>query len=201
MPRLIDLTGQRFGRLVVVSRSFRESQKPRWNCECDCGETVDVLGDSLRSGRTRSSGCIHTEWVAENLRTHGLSQHRIYVIWQGMIRRCTDEKYHAFANYGGRGITVCEEWQDFERFASDMGLPPSGKHTLDRIDNNENYCPSNCKWSSDSEQRNNKRTSRRLTAFGKTQTITQWSSEIGLCVSGINWRLDHGRSVEQALTR
>lgn len=182
-----NMLGKSFGRLKVVSyKGLDESNKRAlWKCECDCGNEVVVRKDSLKRGATKSCGCLNKEIqnsFAEKVTTHNLSRHRIYRIWVHMRGRCFDKNNKAFKNYGGRGITVCDRWLDFKNFAEDM-LPSYEVHakkfgekntTIDRMNVNGHYDPSNCRWSTYKKQANNTRVQTPFVATnletGKTYT-------------------------------
>lgn len=161
-----DLTGQKFGRLLVLKDAGkRRHSYVVWLCQCDCGNTVEVISDSLRSGNTRSCGCLHDECAVEKIRgvkckpKHGLSHHRLFGILNGMKTRCYNENNKDFKDYGGRGIKICDDWlSDFKNFY-DWAISNGYQDdlTIDRIDVNGNYEPSNCKWSTRAEQSRNQR--------------------------------------------
>lgn len=153
---MIDLTGKRFGRLIVIERSDKpgSGHQPKWKCKCDCGNEKTIFGASLRNNDSRSCGCRN----GENLKTHGLSNRPEYKIWKSMIARCENPKCSRFSDYGGRGIKVCKRWREnFQNFIDDVGFRPSEKHSIERVDVNGNYEPLNCKWATDIEQARNKR--------------------------------------------
>lgn len=194
-----DLVGQVFGRLTVIERAENYHRKfSRYLCRCECGRTLTVPGGHLRTSHTRSCGCI-----VNRRGTFGLSKKiSEYNIWAFMIQRCLNPANPAFADYGGRGITVCERWREsLANFLSDMGPRPGPRYSIDRLDNNGPYAPENCRWATRIEQNNNTRTNRMLSFNGKTQTMAQWARELGIQKTTLHARFNlYGWSVERALT-
>lgn len=173
MGEFKDLTGQRFGRLTVIEKAKNIGEYTTWKCKCDCGNMLITRGNSLKSGRTKSCGCYNHE-VRINQKiflTHGMSKTRQFVIWYHILERCHNVKDKEYKNYGGRGITVCNKWLTFEGFWEDMQEGYSDKLTIDRIDTNKGYYKENCKWSTPTQQANNRRNNVFFTAFGVTDTL------------------------------
>ena len=156
---LIDLTGRKFGRLTVLKREKPINKRTLWLCVCDCGKEVIVESYNLRKGHTQSCGCFQAEATSKANKTHGLRNTRVYRIWNCMKNRCYQKSYHAYNHYGGRGITICDEWlHDFQAF-HDWAMANGYEDSLsiDRIDNNKGYQPDNCRWVTMAEQNKNKR--------------------------------------------
>ena len=161
MTKMIDLTQQRFGRLVALYPSpLRCGTAVVWACLCDCGLKVYISGYSLRRGASKSCGCLKKEVISKQMTKHGYAQNSLtYGVWKAMIRRCNNPKIKGFKYWGGQGVRVCKRWKDFKNFLKDMGEKPKGL-TLDRINPDGNYEPSNCRWATWGEQNNNRRNSR-----------------------------------------
>jgi hypothetical protein len=200
MSRTIDLTGQRFGRWLVIERSGRDrGGKALYRCLCDCGtERNGVSAGNLKSGGSKSCGCLTREITGDQSRTHGQSRTPEYRIWQAAKKRCTNPTADNYERYGGRGVTF--GFPDFAQFIAEVGPRPSDKHSLDRINNAKGYEPGNVRWATMSAQCRNKRNNRTLTFQGKTQCMTAWEEELGLPRSTIKHRLKNGWSVEEALS-
>lgn len=185
MSEFQDLTGQRFGRFLVLRREGYDKHRIiTWLVRCDCGTERIVDRRRLAAGNTRSCGCLRREMVGALNRKHGLKGTPEYVIWVGLRARCANTKSISHANYGGRGIKVCERWDKFENFLSDMGVRPSPLHSIDRIDNDGNYEPGNCRWATRVEQNSNTRRNRIVTYRGQEMTITEAACLAGSIVTG-----------------
>jgi hypothetical protein len=202
-----NLSGQRFGRLTALSENGRNNKgRVLWNCLCDCGVTVVVASNNLHSENTGSCGCLKKETNAANgkllLTTHGLSHTPEYRAWAAMIQRCKNPKDQAYANYGARGIKVCDSWSNsFENFHKDLGSRPTSEHSIDREDNNGDYTPNNCKWSTVEEQSNNKRNNHIVTYRNKDYTIADLAREYNLKDGILRDRLRLGWSIEDAVEK
>lgn len=178
--RLINLIGSKFGRLLVISRFASKGKSPKWLCRCACGTETVVFGSALRTGHTKSCGCLNREIAAAKQYRHGMSKSTEHKIWSGIIERCSNPKSQFYHRYGGRGISICERWLTFENFFADMGNRPSKFHTLDRKENDGNYEPSNCRWSTRKEQSNNTSRNVWITIDGTRKTLTQWCDQTGI---------------------
>ena len=202
MPAALDITGQRFGRLVAVREtSDRQCGKVLWEARCDCGATVLVVAGNLRSGNTRSCGCLQRDTVVERNTTHGLRAHPVYRTWVNMRDRCANPRNQKYRHYGGRGITVDPRWDDFATFLADVGEKPSPRYTLDRIDNDGPYSPENCRWATQTEQTRNTRRNRVLTLRGVSRPLSAWAEVLGISYNTLHGRITRlGWSVEKALT-
>lgn len=195
----IDMVGRKFGRLTVITRAGSDKRgEAVWSCVCDCGKPKTTTGNRLRKGLAASCGCLSIERTVSMNKTHGKTNSRVYRIWNSMLQRCANQKNLSFKHYGGRGIKVCERWHDFTLFLADMGEPPQGL-SIDRINNNGDYEPGNCRWASNDDQANNKRSSRRICLGGITLTLTQHINRSGLVRETVYKRLQSGFSIEDAL--
>lgn len=194
----IDMRHEVFGRLTVLGRSTSKRKGGYWDCLCKCGARTQVRRDSLLDGSIRSCGCLSKERST----THGHAGgggSKTYHIWASMLARCRTTTHAAYANYGARGIKVCDEWLDYSRFLADMGEKPRGK-SLDRINNNLGYSAENCRWATPKEQNNNRRNNVTITIGGIEKTLTEWSNQMGINQRTVSSRLARGWSIERALT-
>lgn len=175
MRKIVDLTGQRFGRLIVVGQAGRKYSNVSWLCKCDCGAEIKLVGYSLKRGTTKSCGCLKKEFATEYAKKHGMTGTAEYISWTQMLARCRNENNDAYPRYGGRGIKICGRWlESFENFYTDMGERPNKEYSLDRIENNSNYEPDNCRWATPTEQANNTRENIYLLFEGEKLTISEW---------------------------
>lgn len=198
MRKFEDFTGRRYGKLVVVEH-VKTPKRHKWKCKCDCGNTVVVNGSDLKSGDTRSCGCLHINKLINMSKKHGLSHHRLYTIYHGMINRCSNKKNRAYHNYGGRGIKVCDEWKNdflgFYKWSMDNGY--EDHLTIDRIDVNRDYSPDNCRWASYRQQGNNTRTNKRITYNGESHTLAEWSRITGISYQKLQYRTSKGWPINE----
>lgn len=189
MTRRIPLAGRTFGRLTVLEDlpSKPGLRKCEVSARCECGREVVLAAAEIRSGNTRSCGCLREEMRGSHTRTHGQSKSsQTYSSWMDMRSRCNKPDNEAYPRYGGRGIRVCERWSAFENFRLDMGDRPAGK-TLDRIDNDGNYEPDNCRWATPAEQARNRRSNILLTIDGETKCLLDWCNEKNVAYAAAAW--------------
>ncbi len=199
-PSFNNLSGLRFGRLLVISFGG-VSKRSLWNCRCDCGKLKTVIGFHLISGNTKSCGCFHSESAYKTLFKHGGRYSPEYESWCKIKGRCLNNRDAAWSDYGGRGITIAKEWvNSFESFLSSVGKRPSPQHSIDRINNNGNYEPGNVRWSTKSEQARNRRSNNVIAFNGIMMTLVGWSEKTGLSRVCISKRLKLGWSIERTLT-
>ena len=229
--KAIDVTGQRYGKLVAVLMVGSANGRRRWECQCDCGKTVAVQQNNLQSGNTTSCGCSHIGKTMPNRKkprrdlgrlgmkprhghSCGYNKTVEYNAWLNIQARCFDEKCPVYPRYGGRGIGMCEGWRgSFELFLESMGTKPNPNLSIDRIDNDRGYdcgkCDDciargalfNCRWATKKEQSRNMRSNRMLTYNGETMPVCDWSDRLGIRVGVIHHRINRGWSDEDALSR
>lgn len=203
MGKVIDLTKQRFGKLVVVERTSNAGKQPAWKCICDCGNSCIVTGTHLKQGHTKSCGCLQKERTSNAKKTHGMSNNRLHKIWDMMKTRCYNAKDNTYQYYGARGVIVCDEWKNNFKAFYDWSMMNgyADNLTLDRENVNGNYEPSNCRWVTMKTQANNKRWNRHITYNGETHNIKEWSELTGIKYTTLYERLfTYKWSVERALT-
>lgn len=207
MSALKDLTGQKFGRLTVVHRGNSHrlpcgQVQTMWICMCDCGNLTTVNTGNLRTGKVVSCGCYNKEKSHISYPKHGKSRDRIYGIWAGIKKRCNLSSNPSYQYYGGRGITICDEWNSnftlFYEWAIAHGYQDG--LSIDRINQDGNYEPNNCRWVSMKKQENNRRNNILLTFEGETHTLSEWAEIKGIKYTTLNHRIKNGWTVERALT-
>lgn len=183
---------QRFGRLYIVS-AWAADQVTHAICKCDCGTVWTCRVGDIKSGNTSSCGCYASECKSIRAKTHGKTDTRAYSIWSDMKKRCLNKKHKSFQNYGGRGITLCQEWAaSFDSFISDMGWPPSPSHEIDRMDVNGNYNPSNCRWATRTQNMRNTRRAVVVQYQGQSIHLKELSELTGIKYHTLYYRLRHG---------
>lgn len=175
--KYLDLTNKKFGKLTALERISSKNNKVVWKCLCDCGKITYVLTTNLTCGRTKSCGCLKDEKLIQRSTKHNQRHTKLYEIWKSMKQRCFNPNNSSFHRYGGRGIIVCDDWKNnFSSFYDwSMTNGYSQNLSLDRIDNNSNYCPENCRWTDKLTQANNTRTNRYFVYKNQTKTIAEWS--------------------------
>lgn len=198
MARFIDISNQTFNRLTVIRPDGHDQWRSQiWECVCICGNKTRLTGTAIRTNKVKSCGCLQVEAST----SHGMTGTPEYRSWVGMNARCYTLTNKRYPLYGGRGIGVCQRWRDsFEAFLADMGPRPSAGYSIDRIDNNGNYEPTNCRWATQQQQCNNRRTNVRYTAHGLTMTIAEWSRHLGIGIMTIRKRLIYGFSHDKVFS-
>ena len=192
--------GDKYNRLTAVRFDHMDKHwNAYWLFKCQCGNKKVINVSSVKTGHIKSCGCLQKEMMKNRMIIHGMSYTKEYSIWGNMKDRCYNKKSKEYKNYGDRGIKVCNRWMKFENFYKDMGKKPV-KKSLDRINNNNNYKPNNCRWATRKEQNNNKRNNYLLTFNNKTMTIAEWSDKLDINYSTLRGRLKLGWSAKKTLT-
>jgi len=198
MGTRIEAIGNVYGRLTVIAEADPVGMVRRVVCVCTCGTEKIFRLYNLRTGDTKSCGCLNSELVIKYNTTHAMCKRPEYTGWKHLVGRCTNKKNPGYKNYGGRGITICKRWRQFDKFMEDMGERPA-RTSLERTNNNKGYCKSNCVWATHKQQANNKRTNKMLTYKGKTMTMMQWSEHTGISYNKLRDRIKYKWSIERAL--
>lgn len=203
MRKLNIQPGERYGRLTIVNELLTVNKRRFFKCSCDCGNMIEIHLERLRIGNTKSCGCLRRETTSASFTSHGERKGKgsspEYRSWAGMMARCFNKKNARYKDYGGRGITVTERWNDFSNFLADMGRKPSSKHSLDRIDNNGNYEPSNCRWATWHEQKLNTRAARFIEYNNKMYHLSELAKLNNMSAAKLHQRLARGWSIEDAI--
>lgn len=203
MSRLKDMTNHEFNGCTVLKRAENKGKNVCWLCICKCGNEFIARATDIRTGNTKSCGCLNRELAGNRARKHGNRNSRLYTIWNNMKMRCSNPSSISFKNYGGKGIKVCDEWFDtfesFYKWSINNGYHDS--LTLDRIDSNGDYKPSNCRWATMKEQQNNRGNNNTLTYKNVQHTLAEWSDITGIPYDTLWTRIKRGWSVEKSLTQ
>lgn len=198
-----DLTGQRFGRLTVLGLAVDEPyKKKKWLCKCDCGNEIEVAGSNLVSGHSTQCKQCQLKAVRHGNVTHDQSRTKLYNVWNSMIQRCTNPNSKSYPDYGGRGIKVCEEWHSFDTFqkwAWDHGYGENVE--IDRIDNDGDYCPGNCRWITRVKNARNKSNNKIITYNGESKTLSEWAAHFGVNYKNLSRNLNKGYTLDEAVQR
>ena len=195
---MTDITEKRFGMLVAIKPSGKtKHDQTMWLCKCDCGTFKSIRAYTLRNGRSKSCGC---QARIGNNKRHGMTDTATYRSWCHMKERCDNSSCKSYDRYGGRGIKYAPSWAIFENFLADMGEKPAGRYSLDRIDNDGDYTPQNCRWANDLQQANNSSHVHSLTYLGFTLSVAEWARRAGINRLTLSSRLMSGWSIEKALT-
>ncbi len=202
--RFQDLTGRTFGRWIVLSYAGKTGTTQYWlcRCRCRCGTVRKVQSGDLVAGKSLSCGCFKRERTSQTMRIHGMSDTPEFRTWESMIARCYKPNRHDYPRYGGRRITVCDQWREsFAAFYADMGPRPSANHSIDRVDNDGPYCPENCRWATRKQQSRNMRSNLLITFQGETLCLTDWAEKLGVSLTALKHRVARGWSNKRTLTQ
>lgn len=209
---ILNLVGRRYGRLTVVSFHDMEKSRARWLCNCECGNVVVARSGALQRGSKQSCGCLLPYVNGVLNRTHGQGHPKArtseYRTWEGLQQRCCNPSYHSFANYGGRGITVCDRWRNgeggigpFECFIADMGMKPSALHSIDRVDVDGHYSPENCRWATPKQQSRNRRDCHYVECAGRRMALIEACEVSGVKYTLVQQRIARGETFSEAISR
>jgi hypothetical protein len=206
MPALVDIAGESFGRLTVLHRVGVRDGKALWKCQCSCGAVIETTGGNLRGGITKSCGCFQKDTArsyGKKNKKHGMRKTKEYAAWRSMIARCNNIANPSYGDYGGRGITVCDEWaKSFEAFFKHVGPATSSGHSLDRVDSTRGYEPGNVRWATTTEQnRNRPRSNVVIEHDGLRLCVAEWAVRLGISKHTIHARLKAGWSTDKVLSK
>lgn len=202
MGNYIDITGKQYGKLTVVEFAYKKGSRTYWRCSCECGNDIIVRSDSIKNGHAKSCGCLKIEKLRNNPPhyIHGQRHTRVYRIWSEMLTRCYNKNIKGYSNYGRRGIFVCEQWHDFKNFYDwAMANGYTDRLTIDRIDNNGSYCPENCRWATQKQQSNNRRTNQFYIVANEKLTIAQIAEKYCIDYKLLWNRLKKNWDIEKAI--
>lgn len=199
MSKIVNMKGKRFGKFTVIEFAGSKDGYALWKCVCDCGKEKIIRGSGLRSGNTVSCGCWRKEITSSVLTKHGMANSRLYTIWSNMKARCFKQSNTEYCYYGGRGITICDEWKDDFQSFYDWAMANGYKEhlTIDRIDVNGDYSPENCRWVDMKVQSNNRRSNHIIEFNGESHNVKQWSEILGINENTIRTRIQRGYSIEK----
>lgn len=201
MSKISDLSGKKFNRIKIIEFSHSEKGNSVWKCQCDCGKIFYCQARMFKHEKTKSCGCLKKEKWKKRITTHGMAYSPEYIVWNNMKNRCNNKNHTSYNLYGGRKIKICERWiNSFENFFEDMGHRPKN-HTLERIDNDGDYTPDNCKWATRKKQNMNKSDNHLITFNNNTQTLGEWADEIGIKYTTLFARIKRGWALEKALKK
>lgn len=195
MSWLEDNVGKKFGKIYTKEIVRGKGQRPKYLCVCDCGKEKLIDVSSVKRGAD-SCGCFTSQKITNSNRVHGMSRTKIHSIWKAMKQRCLNPKNQRYKDYGGRGISICNSWLDFQNFYKDVGDYPE-RMSLDRIDNNKGYSPENCRWATYTQNANNTRKSTSVEYRGETKTLSEWCTLLGLNRTAMATRLSYKWDVER----
>lgn len=201
MKQMRSLDGNKYGRLTVI-KTFRENGRTKVECICECGNTKVILADNLKRGKIKSCGCYHDEAAKDNNITHNLRYTRIYNIFMGMKHRCFNKNNRAYSRYGGKGVTICDEWLNNFKAFYDWSISHGYDDTLsiDRIDSNGNYEPNNCRWANRKTQSQNRTNIKTYTYNGETHYLSEWAAILNIKKATLANRIKQGWSIEKAFS-